>query len=97
MAPAAQTTQTTHVIVEGWVQGVAFRDYTQRQAFILGLTGWVRNLTNGSVEVMLSGQSDKVAEMLQWLRQGSPRAQVDKLHIEEVVSQEHFTTFAIRF
>lgn len=97
MTSGAQTVPTTHVIVEGWVQGVGFRDYTHRQAFTLGLTGWVRNLPNGSVEVLLCGQSDKVAAMLQWLRQGSPRARVDKLHIQEIVSQEQFSTFEIRF
>ena len=42
--------QTTHVIVEGLVQGVCFREYTRRQAYTLQLTGWVRNLPDGSVE-----------------------------------------------
>jgi acylphosphatase len=87
----------THVIVEGLVQGVCFRDYTRRQAFTLQLTGWIRNLPNGSVEAMLCGQSDKVAAMLQWLRQGSPRSRVDALHIDELTGEELFTTFEIRY
>jgi acylphosphatase len=86
-----------HVIVEGLVQGVCFRDYTRRQAFTLQLTGWVRNLPDGSVEVMLCGESDRVATMLQWLRQGSPRSRVDELHIDELVGEELCTTFEIRY
>ncbi|MDK9707346.1 MAG: acylphosphatase [Desulforhopalus sp.] len=89
--------QTTHVIVEGLVQGVCFRDYTCRQAFILQLTGWVRNLPDGSVEAMLRGPSNKVAAMLQWLRQGSPYARVDRLQVTEVDGDEVFTTFEIRY
>ncbi len=89
--------RTTHVIVEGLVQGVSFRESTRRQAFILGLTGWVRNRRDGSVEAMLSGPPDKIDHMLQWLRQGSPRAMVDELHIRELVDEEHFTAFEIRF
>ena len=89
--------QTTHVIVEGLVQGVCFREYTRRQAYTLQLTGWVRNLPDGSVETMLCGPSDKVAEMLQWLRRGSPHSRVDELHIREDAGTERFTTFEIRY
>ncbi len=87
----------THVIVKGLVQGVCFRDYTRRQAFALGLTGWVRNLGDSSVEAMLSGPTDKIAAMIQWLRQGSPRSKVDELNIHEVSGEEQFSTFEIRF
>jgi acylphosphatase len=97
LATGARAMQTTHVIVEGLVQGVCFRDYTRRQAYALQLTGWVRNLPNGSVEAMFCGPSDKVAEMLQWLRRGSPHSRVDGLHIREEVTEEHFTTFEIRY
>jgi acylphosphatase len=87
----------THVIVEGLVQGVSFRDYTRRQAFILHLTGWVRNLSDGSVEAMLCGADSDITRMLDWLRQGSPRSRVDNLRIRQVPATEHFTTFAIRY
>lgn len=87
----------THVIVEGLVQGVSFREYTRRQAFILHLTGWVRNLSDGSVEAMLCGADSDITRMLDWLRQGSPRSRVDNLRIRQVPATEHFTTFAIRY
>ena len=89
--------RTTHVIVEGLVQGVCFRDYTRRQAYTLQLTGWVRNLRDGSVEALLCGATDKVDAMLDWLRQGSPRSRVDNLHIREVTDEKRYTTFEIRF
>lgn len=87
----------THVIVEGLVQGVSFRDYTRRQAFILHLTGWVRNLGDGSVEVLLCGSDSDITKMLDWLRQGSPRSRVDNLRIRQVSATERFATFEIRY
>jgi len=87
----------THIIVEGLVQGVSFRDYTRRQAFILHLTGWVRNLSDGSVEAMLCGDDSNITRMLDWLRQGSPRSRVDNLSIRQVEATERFATFEIRY
>lgn len=87
----------THVIVEGVVQGVSFREYTRRQAFVLHLTGWVRNLHDGSVEAMLCGTDNDIARMLDWLRQGPPRSRVENLRIRQVPSEEQFATFEIRY
>jgi acylphosphatase len=63
-------------VVEGRVQGVFFRDYTSREARHLCLTGWVRNLADGSVEAEFQGEETEVARMVQWLHQGSPLSQV---------------------
>jgi acylphosphatase len=87
----------THVLVEGLVQGVCFRDYTQRQAYILNLSGWVRNLENGSVEVMLSGTDSSVSAMLDWLKVGSPRSRVDNLIVKHIESDDTFTGFEVRY
>lgn len=87
----------THVIVEGQVQGVFFRESTRREASRLDLFGWVRNVKDGTVEVMLAGPDSRVAAMLDWLRQGSPRSRVAGLRIETVESDEELTTFEIRF
>lgn len=88
---------TVHAIVEGLVQGVAFREYTRRQAVSLGLNGWVRNLPNGAVEAMMQGPADQVETMRQWLQHGSPRARVERLLLEEVAQPEVFSSFEIRF
>ncbi|QLH44003.1 MAG: acylphosphatase [Coxiellaceae bacterium] len=65
-----------HCIVQGRVQGVYFRDSTRRKAQTLGVTGWVRNLPDGSVEVLMSGEAALVAQLREWLWQGPALAAV---------------------
>lgn len=88
--------KATHVIVEGRVQGVWFRDSTRRQALTFNLTGWVRNLPDGSVEAMLYGAEADVSSMLEWLKEGSPQSRVDRLQIKERASSEQLDSFEIR-
>jgi acylphosphatase len=68
-----------HCLVAGRVQGVWFRASTQREARRLGLTGWVRNLPDGRVELMASGPEAPLAELERWLHRGPPAAQVDEV------------------
>src|SRR6185369_4678111 len=58
------------VIIHGRVQGVAFRHYTCQEALELGVTGWVRNLPDGSVEGLFEGNEDAVAALVEWCRSG---------------------------
>jgi len=88
--------KTVHVIVKGLVQGVCFRDYTRREAERLLITGWVRNRPDGTVETMVSGENERVAAMLKWLRKGSPHSEVTALEISEA-PPEQFSSFRIRF
>jgi len=69
------------VRIEGGVQGVGFRLWTERVADDLGLTGWVRNRRDGSVEALFCGPADHVADMLQRCRQGPPSARVTAVKI----------------
>jgi acylphosphatase len=85
------------VQVEGVVQGVYFRDYTQQEARRLGLSGWARNRANGTVEVVLEGESENIAQMIQWLHSGSPMAEVSAVHVVEEDPQGEDTPFAIRY
>jgi len=62
-----------HAIVEGRVQGVGFRYFTQENAIKLGVTGWIRNLWNGNVEVTAEGPREEVEKLLQAITRG-PRA-----------------------
>ncbi len=89
--------KATHVIVEGRVQGVCFRDYTRRQAHQLNLSGWVRNNRDGTVEAIFMGTENDVQSMLDWLRQGSPGSKVDNIRISEVRPEEEYATFEIRY
>jgi len=88
---------TTHVIVEGLVQGVFFRDYTYRQALKLNISGYVRNLPDRTVEAMLQGEEKAVESMLAWLKQGSPRSQVEHLRVQDFDAEEQFSSFEIRY
>ena len=65
-----------HVIVKGYVQGVAFRFYAERAAGKLNLTGWVRNLPNGDVETVAQGTRPSLETYIDWLQQGPPSARV---------------------
>ena len=68
-----------HVRVEGRVQGVMFRDSTRRQAAALGLSGWVRNLPDGTVEAQFSGPRDRCERALAFVRTGPPAAAVARV------------------
>ena len=70
-------------IVHGRVQGVFFRDTARQQAQKLGLSGWVRNCADGTVEAVLEGDPHAVQEMLQELRSGPPRARVDRVEVTD--------------
>jgi len=87
---------TMHSLVTGRVQGVAFRAFVRHEASGLGVTGWVRNLADGRVEVLAQGDSQTLAEFEQRLRQGPLLARVDS--VESIVrdSPESFEDFQVR-
>ena len=86
-----------HVIVEGRVQGVFFRAFTRDEAVKFGLTGWVRNRSDGSVEAIVEGEKSAVGKMLQWFQQGSPHSIVDKVHHTEESPVGDSNTFEIHY
>jgi len=69
------------VRVEGRVQGVCFRHYTQETANRLGISGWVRNCPDGAVETLVHGPDEAVKQMLAWLRHGPSSAVVSQVQI----------------
>ena len=72
-----------HVWIRGRVQGVWFRDACRREALARGLAGWVRNCPDGSVEGVFEGAPAAVEAMIEWCRQGPPRARVDSVETRE--------------
>lgn len=82
--------------ISGRVQGVYYRDSTQRKAKSLGVTGWVRNLPDGRVEVMACGEEAQVAALREWLWQGPPAAAVREVIAGETPWQD-FENFAINY
>lgn len=86
-----------HLVIQGRVQGVGFRYFTRQHADDLDLTGWVKNLPDGSVETVISGEPDSVEEMLRRLQKGPVSARVD--NVKEIRSgneRESFRDFSIR-
>ena len=79
------------VIVTGRVQGVAFRASTVDEAYGHGLTGWVRNRTDGSVELEAQGDEARVQALIAWCAHGPPAARVANVAVEDcaVVVGEH--------
>ncbi len=84
-------------IVRGRVQGVFFRAFVQSHANALGLTGYVRNLQSGAVEVQLEGERGKLEELLQILHQGPPSARVEKVEASWKDYSGDFSSFSVRF
>lgn len=80
--------------VEGRVQGVWFRGSTQEKARSLGLMGWVRNLPDGRVEVLMRGSESAIAELEHWLQLGPPLARVDRVTVTKE-SLQSFVGFSI--
>ena len=88
--------QRVHVIISGEVQGVAFRANCQRQATALGVTGWVRNLWDGSVEALFEGPSTAVEAMLRWCHRGPSFAVVTGVEVNEADPGPSHQSFYIR-
>jgi acylphosphatase len=85
---------TKHLAISGRVQGVGFRFYMERKARALGLTGWVRNRRDGSVESVVQGEPAAVEAMIAWARQGPPSAVVAEVRVTDVTGE--FNGFATR-
>ncbi len=86
-----------HVIITGRVQGVFFRVETNRAADrIGGISGWVRNLPDGTVEAIMEGEKDKVDALIDWCHQGPPNARVDSVDVDWQTYQNEFKVFEIR-
>ncbi len=71
------------LIVEGRVQGVGFRYFTQRMARQIGVFGWVRNLEDGSVEIRAEGEAVRMGQFLARVRQGPSLGRVTRVQVEE--------------
>jgi len=82
-------------IVRGRVQGVGFRWFVEREAHILGISGWVRNNSDGSVEVLAQGTREQLLGLRSRLRQGPRAARVDDVEEFEAKPVSGLNTFRI--
>lgn len=86
MSPGPE--HSVRVRIEGRVQGVWYRGWTVQEANRLGLSGWVRNRLDGTVEAVFSGAPEAVGRMLELCRQGPPAARVDGVYAEPCSAPE---------
>ncbi len=93
----ADTHERLHAIVDGLVQGVNFRYYTQERARSLRLAGWVRNRADGSVEVLAEGPRASLDQLLEFLQRGPPAASVTEVKEAWQAPTGEFARFDIRF
>ncbi len=82
---------TRHLFIHGRVQGVFFRESMRQRARQLGVTGWVRNRIDGTVEAMVQADSGAIAAIVEWARRGPDAANVTDLRSE--VGDGNYTTF----
>lgn len=85
-----------HLIIEGRVQGVGYRANTRRMANKLNIRGWVRNLRNGDVEVLVEGPEVEVQKLIVWCHRGPTSAYVSKVKVEKSEANGEFEAFSTK-
>ena len=86
-----------HVIISGRVQGVFFRMETQKAAQLYGVSGWVRNKADRTVEALFEGDKKSVDLILEWCSKGSPPARVEKTDVNWEDYTGEFKEFKITY
>ena len=86
-----------HAIISGRVQGVFFRMETMRAAQRIGVSGWVRNLRDGTVEAVFEGDKTRVDAILDWCKQGPPHAHVTDVKVDWEEYTGEFDGFEIKY
>lgn len=89
--------QRARILVQGRVQGVFFRDSARRVASGLGLSGTVRNLPEGDVEIIAEGPGEKLDSLIQWCRTGPPAAVVENIQVHYSKAAGTFEGFRITY
>jgi acylphosphatase len=84
---------TRRLRISGRVQGVFFPESMRLRAEQLKVTGWVRNCANGTVEAVAQGDAFEVGRLIEWAQRGPDAAKVDKVEIESVEDDFHYSIF----
>ena len=87
--------ERVRIKVVGLVQGVFFRANTQKTAKALELLGWIRNMPDGSVEIVAEGRKQALDELVSWCRKGPPSSRIDKVSADFKKAENEFTGFRI--
>jgi acylphosphatase len=84
-----------HILVSGRVQGVFFRDHTHKWARSLLVTGWVRNVDDGNVEIIAEGERENIESLISHLEEGPPLAIVENIDVDWQDYKGEFLDFRI--
>ena len=95
MTSSQNPIEAKRYIVRGRVQGVGFRWFVEREAHILGMSGWVRNNHDGSVEVLAQGTREQLSGLHSRLREGPRAARVDVVEVSEASPAAGLSSFRI--
>lgn len=88
--------QDAHVMIRGFVQGVGYRKWARKKALDAGLTGWVRNLPDGSVEALLQGKKHAIEAVIKEYEKGPFLAEVELVDVIWEDQKESLTDFTVR-
>lgn len=88
---------TVSILVTGKVQGVYYRQSAKEQALALGIKGKVMNLPDGNVQIIATGTKEQIDILLQWCKEGPPKAVVSNVSFGEIPLQEFSHFIIIRF
>ena len=89
--------QRTHILVTGKVQGVFFRQATKDVAIKNNVNGWVKNLENSQVEILLEGEETDVNLVVDWCRLGPANSRVDKIEINQQIFVGELLNFEVLY
>jgi acylphosphatase len=86
-----------NLLISGKVQGVFFRASVKKEAQKIGLTGWVRNLNDGKVELVAEGEENCLVELIEWSKKGSAWSSVKNVQIDWQDHKGEFESFRIKY
>jgi acylphosphatase len=86
-----------HIVIEGIVQGVFYRASTIEESSKLGLTGWVKNCSDGRVEAVFEGEIDKIEQIIEWCKKGPPGAVVSNVETVLERATGEYDSFTIKY
>jgi acylphosphatase len=86
-----------HILVKGQVQGVFFRKSTRQVAEALNITGWVKNTEEGNVEIFAQGSREEIAQLIEWCKEGPPRAEVEDVEVKDAKPDDGAKRFLIAY
>ncbi len=82
-----------HLFISGYVQGIGYRQFVKSNAQRLGLTGWVRNLSDGRVEAIVQGDKEKIEELITLCKTGPMLSEIKDVEVKWEEAAEEFSSF----